>query len=307
MTDIESIDSIAFVERILGPKADPSAPPRLLVEVPHGADRRAHYEALRARMVGDLPKDLHCFFHVNTDVGAWQYGRRVAEQVIAARPDTSALLVRCLVPRTFVDLNRIVDAPDQLATSGMTSAIPSYVEEPADVSLLRSMHRSYEALIERAYALVCDAGGFALTPHTYGPRSLPIARVDREIVTALRLAHAPGVTDTHPLRPEVDFITKTKEGVLYAPQKVVEEVVAGLRASGLEVMENQTYCLTPSTQTWRWSSRYPEQVLCLEVRRDLLVEAYLPFDEMTPAPEKVERVATPIAAAITRWLATRAS
>ena len=27
-------------------------------------------------MRGDLPADLHAFTHVNTDVGAWQLGRR---------------------------------------------------------------------------------------------------------------------------------------------------------------------------------------------------------------------------------------
>jgi predicted N-formylglutamate amidohydrolase len=304
VSDLQSIDSIALVERIVGPKADPTATPRLLVEVPHGADRRAHYDALKARMVGDLPEDLHVFFHVNTDVGAWQYGRRVAEQVIAAQPDASALLVRCLVPRTFVDLNRTVDATDQLATGGVTSAIPSYVEDPADVALLRTMHRTYEALIERAYAFVCDAGGFALTPHTYGPRSLPIAKVDRDIVVALRKAYDGGA-DTMPLRPEVDLITKAKDGTPYAPRSVVDDVMAGLRENGLEVIENTTYCLVPSTQTWRFATRYPDQVLCLEVRRDLLVEQYLPFEEMVVVPERIERVATPIAAALSRWLESR--
>lgn len=305
VTNIDSIDSVASVERILGPAADPAAPPSLLVEVPHGADRRAHYDALRARLVGDLPADLHVFFHVNTDVGAWQYGRRVAERVVAARPDASALLVRCLLPRTFVDTNRTIDAVDALATGGVTSSIPSYVEDVADVTLLRRLHREYEALIERAYTLVCDAGGLALSPHTYGPRSLPIKAVDRGIVTALRLAHAPEVLDTHPLRPEVDLIVSTKEGALLAPPSVVADVEAGLGDAGLAVARNATYQLVPSTQTFRWATRYPGQIFCLEVRRDLLVEAYLPFEEMTPRPASIERVAAPIATAIERWLAAR--
>ena len=67
---------VVDVEIVRGARARPDAPPDLLVEVPHGADRRAHYDALRARLRGDLPADLHAFFHVNTDVGAWQLGRR---------------------------------------------------------------------------------------------------------------------------------------------------------------------------------------------------------------------------------------
>src|SRR5689334_15142655 len=97
---LASIEGVADVERIDGARAG-TGRPALLVEVPHGADRRAHYDALRARMVGALPDDLHVFFHVNTDVGAWQYGRRVAERVVAARPELSAVVVRCLIPRTF--------------------------------------------------------------------------------------------------------------------------------------------------------------------------------------------------------------
>ena len=98
------------------------------------------------------------------------------------------------------------------------SAATSY--KGGDRVISTTTHRTYEALIEEAYALVCDAGGFALSPHTYGPRSLPIAKVDRDIVTALRLADAPDVRDTHPLRPEIDLITRTKEGELKAPARV---------------------------------------------------------------------------------------
>src|SRR4030081_1954587 len=97
---IESIPEVAEVERIFGEACDPSVPPALLVEVPHGADRRAHYEALRRHLVGDLPADLHIFFHLHPDIGACESGRLVAEQVVPAAPGRSALLIRCLVPRT---------------------------------------------------------------------------------------------------------------------------------------------------------------------------------------------------------------
>src|SRR5262245_44400562 len=107
---IASLEGVADVERIDGRDADPAATPCLLVEVPHGAETRAEYDALRGRLVGDLPADLHVFYHVNTDVGAYGYGRRAAERVIAAVPSRSALIVRARIPRTFIDVNRIESA-----------------------------------------------------------------------------------------------------------------------------------------------------------------------------------------------------
>jgi hypothetical protein len=296
---------VAHVERIDGPSADPRAAPALLIEVPHGADRRAHYDALRARMIGELPADLHVFFHVNTDVAAWDYGRRVAEKVIAARPDRSALLVRCLVPRTLIDTNRLEESTDGLASGGMTAGVAPYVRHRDDIALLVALHREYVALVERAYAEVCDAGGLALCPHTYGPRSMGIDAIDERIVDALRRAHEPDEWARWPVRPEIDLITRAPGGVVLAPEDLVRDVIAGYRAIGIAPAECATYELHPSTQTARWSARWPSHVLCLEVRRDLLVERYTPFEEMHAAPDAVERIATPLAVAIDRWLAAR--
>ncbi|MBM4283303.1 MAG: hypothetical protein FJ137_22015, partial [Deltaproteobacteria bacterium] len=49
------IPGVVDVELLSGAQASPSTSPSLLVEVPHGACRRVHYDALRARMKGDLP------------------------------------------------------------------------------------------------------------------------------------------------------------------------------------------------------------------------------------------------------------
>ncbi|MDQ3037309.1 MAG: hypothetical protein M3Y87_33250 [Myxococcota bacterium] len=295
---IASLDGVAFVERIDGPEADPGAAPCLLVEVPHGADRRAHFDALRARLVGDLPEDLHVFFHVNTDVGAWEYGRRVAERVLAADPRRSALLVRALVPRTFVDVNRLEDAADALASGGMTAGVAPYVRDPSDIALLLELHRAYVRIAERAYALVCGAGGLALSPHTYGPRTMGIARIDDGIVDALRKAHEPEAWAGWPLRPEIDLITRTDDGTRHAPAGVVDALLEAYRAMGLQAIEGAAYTLHPSTQTHRFSMRHPRQVLCLEVRRDLLVEAYTPFEEMRVRADAADRIAAPIADAL---------
>jgi hypothetical protein len=42
----------------------------VLLEVPHGATRRAELDGLAALLRGQLPRGLDAFFHVNTDEGA---------------------------------------------------------------------------------------------------------------------------------------------------------------------------------------------------------------------------------------------
>ncbi len=301
--EIETHPGVAHVERWRGAEAAPDAAATLLVEVPHGADERAHYDALRARLVGDLPADLHEFFHANTDIGAWQYGRRVVERLVAARPTLSAVLVRSLIPRTFIDCNRLEDAA---ASGGVTAGVAPYVDHPDDRALLLSLHRAYVAVIEAHYADVCDAGGFALTPHTYGPYELPIAQIDRAIVENLRACHRPEVVPTLPVRPEIDLLTRTKDGVRLAPEGIVEDLLAGYAAAGFTPTEGSAYRLVPSTQTWRYVTRYPEQVLCLEVRRDLVVETYTALSAMKVNDDAIDRVATPLVDGIGRWMDRRA-
>ncbi len=296
------IPDIALVRVLHGARARPDAAPSVLIEVPHGATTRAHYEVWRAKMVGALPEDLHAFFHLNTDVGAWDYGLRVAERLTEARPELSALLIRCLVPRTFIDTNRVPDAADALATGGMTPAIAPYVEDERDRATLFGAHRSYVDLVERAYAAVCEAGGFALSPHTYGPRTLAVTKIDRDIVQHLKRAHEPAALEAAPLRPELDLITRTFAGERIAPRGIVEELIAAYAAVGVTASESATYKMSEATQAWRWQTTYPEQMLCLEVRRDLLVEAWTPFEEQTVREDAADRFAGPLASAILRRL-----
>jgi len=296
-----SLPGVADVEILRGSSAPSDAAPDLLVEVPHGADRRAHYDALRALLVGDLPDDLHEFFHVNTDVGAWQVGRRVAEHVIAADPHRSAVIVRSLIPRTFVDCNRLEDATDDLAKGGMTAGVAPYVRHPDDVRLLLERHRAYTAVAQAAYEAVCGHGGFALVPHTYGPVTLGIEKVDDGIVAALRAAHEPAAYATWPVRPEVDLITRTADGTSYAPEGAEQAVAAAL--AGFEVAANKTYAMHPSTMGYRWATRWPGRTLCFEVRRDRLVPEWRWSEEMHPDPAMVDRFARPLADLLRSWLA----
>lgn len=303
---LTSIDSVAHVETLNGPDADPSAPYDLLIEVPHGADERAHYDALASRMKSALPADLQVFFHVNTDIGAWDYGRRAAELVLASHSTARALLVRCLVPRTFVDTNRELVARDDLARGGLTGAMPPYITDPSDHALLNAMHTEYVNLIDAAYEAVCGGHGMALSPHTYGPYLLPIERIDEHIVEALRAAHAPAILPTLKVRAEIDLLTDTKDGARLADPTLTEAIAENLTGAGFEVARNASYCLLPGSQTHRQSVRYPGRVFCLEARRDLLVETYAPLDAMRVDPNEIERLAAPIATAMGAWLERRA-
>ncbi len=293
MPSIESVPGVADVEAF----GRGDGPIDLLVEVPHGADRRAHYDALRARLRGALPAGLEEFFFVNTDVGAWQVGRRVGELV--ARAGRRVVVVRSLIPRTFIDCNRVEDA---MAASGMTASVPAYVRDAADRALLLDLHRRYVALVEESVAAL--AGGFMLMPHTYGPRTLGIDTIDETIVDALRAAHAPGRYETWPVRPEVDLITRTADGTLHAAAPVVSAVAAAYRGLGLEVAENRTYAMHPSTQGLRWALRLPDRTFCLEMRRDLLCPGWTWNQENEVSQTAADRFASPIADAIGAWLAS---
>lgn len=296
LTPPTAIPGVVDVHWIDGAAADPTAVPDLLVEVPHGADRRAHYDALAGRLRGTYPEDLHVFFHVNTDVGAYQVGRRAAEQVVAAHPERRAVVLRCLVPRTFIDCNRVTGGEiGNLKTARMTRAMPPYVRDPADRALLLELHGRYVAVAEAAYDWVCGAGGMALNPHTYGPRTLAVSEVTERIVEDLRQAHTPEVYEASSLRPEVDLIMRTQEGEYLGPDGAEEALVEAYAAEGLTAAVSRTYTLHRVTQGFRFSSAHPGRVIGLELRRDLLVEDWLPFEEQVIDDDAITRAARPLA------------
>jgi len=301
-----SLEGVAFVEVLRGAEAPDDVHPSLLVEVPHGADQQVHYDALRSRLQGELPSELDHFFHVNTDVGAWAYGRATAEAVLEANPTRAALLVRSLIPRTFIDCNRPA-TKEGSAEHGVTAGIPGYVEDPADLELLNSLHRSYVELAERAFDAVCGDGGFALVPHTYAPRTVGISSVGRDIVDRLHEVYAPDLVETWPLRAEVDLLTREQDATLLAPQGVEEKLLAAFSLAGFSPVANDTFFLHEATLGHGWSAAHPGRVTCLEIRRDLVVEEWLPFVEKSPCRERIARVAGVLAPAFDDLLATAPS
>lgn len=260
-------------------------PPDLVIEIPHGATRTADFTALAARLSSPLPDGLVDFFHVNTDAGAPELGEAIARAL-----DVRVVLLRCRVPRTFIDCNRVIDAaPEDFKAGKVTPGLMPWITDAADRALLRGLYDRYVATVD-AHA---RAAGAMLLLHTYAPRTVGV-EVDLDIVTNLRRAYLPDVDPTWPLRPEVDVIGAPE----HAPAAVVEEL---RRRLPFPVAESATYPMHPSTLAWRHVERLPGRVICLEVRRDLLADPFTPFAEMHISPVKVAELATPIAHALRRF------
>jgi hypothetical protein len=136
--------------------------------------------------------------------------------------------------------------------------------------------------------------------HTYAPRSVDV-EVDADIVKNLHHAYLPDVEPTWPLRPELDVIGRTVEGVSHAPEAVVNALTEAMGAQGIRVASSETYPMHPSTMAWHHTTSWPGRTLCLEVRRDLVADPFDPFVEMRIGAEKVSRLAGWIVPALSRW------
>ena len=291
----ESVEGVCEVEVVAGREAPAGAPPGLLIEVPHGATRSLHYEKTRQRLVGEYSDDLKEFFHVNTDVGSIEVARHVARAVAGS---ADVLIVRGLIPRTFVDCNRVLEGgPSAEVREGITPGLPGYVSDPEDVRTLTRMHEEYQVEARKAYEAVCGKGGSALVLHTYAPRSVEIDRVDDGIVAALHRAYEPEMYDSWDRRPDVDVISEDVDGDRLAPPAMVQRLREAYAALGISVAENRTYRLFPGTMGYVQSKRYPQRVTCVEINRALLVQEFRPFEEMRIDDAKARRMAGPIATA----------
>ncbi len=330
--DVESADggssSLPVVEVSLfaSEGTDPAPAPDMLIEIPHGATKRRHYDAVRRQLKGDLPEDLVDFFFVNTDVGSAEVARQVADLVTgpdlvstlgefldprlvgeaAALGPRSILVLRCLIPRTFIDTNRVLDADSPPSgKSALSPAIPTYVRDEEDRTELRSLYARYHAVVGQAYERVCGAGGFALVPHTYAPKAVRVESFDEGIGRALRQAYEPGRYEQWPTRPAVDIISEKPDGVKLAPRRLVEAIQRNYARIGIQATENVTYPLHPTAMGYHYSNDYAGQVLCMEIARDLLAEPFAPFEEMHIAEHKVAAMSAPIAAALVAELVRR--
>lgn len=298
-----SLSGVLDVRLVRGARAPAGALPDVLFEVPHGATTSADFDALAAALHGPFPPDLRSFYFVNTDVGAPELALAAAERVTRDDPSRTALVLRCRIPRTFVDCNRRIDAdarPQASAAGQMTPGLPPYVSDARDVALLvEQRYRPYREAVSAAFDAVCGAGGTGLMVHTYAPRSVDVP-VDERIVESLRAAYAPGQRERWPLRPEVDLISTTPDGRMLADAGLVERAARAFGALGLCVARNEAYPLHPSSLACTFAERHPGRTLCFEVRRDLLLEEFTPFVELHVDAARAERLAGALAQALAR-------
>ncbi len=300
---LRSIPDVADVHWIRGDGCADSVAPSLLIEVPHGATETGDFEALATQLRSPLPDGLVDFFHVNTDVGAFELALAAALHCVSDAP-AAVLIVRSRIPRTFIDCNRSIDeSPAAFRAGKVTPGLMPWVTHVEDIALLRERHARYVDLVRAATAALAPDAGVLLL-HSYAPRTVGV-EVDLDIVKNLRVAYRPDVEATWPMRPEFDLITRDLEGRSHAPTAVVDALRRGLGACGWTVADSETYPLHPSTLAWDHVMQRPGRALCLEVRRDLLADPFDPFTRMQISAGKVDRIARPLATALAAWGSAR--
>jgi hypothetical protein len=297
-----SIPGILDVVLIRGAQAQPEAALDLVIEVPHGATTTADFTALAAQLTSPLPDDLIAFFHVNTDAGAPELALATARRLVTDQPARSVAILRCRIPRTFIDCNRRIDAaPDEFRAGKVTPGVMPWITTAEDRAVLRAAYDRYVGAVRDA-AGELGPGGAMLLLHSYAPRSVDV-EVDLQIVPSLRRAYQPDRESTWPLRPEVDVIGRALDGTDHAPPAVVGALRGELAGLGIAVADSATYPLHPSTLAWDHVMARPGRALCVEFRRDLLAERFVPFVELRIADAQVDRLAAPLARALARWWA----
>jgi len=311
------LDPVAYERRHLSRGVDPEGAPDWLLELPHAATRESYFDVVRQRLTGDLPGDLKDYFFVNTDAGAPEYAEQTARMIVEPRAHAQVveLLPRAVLeaaerlprhvwvigsrlPRTFIDCNRRLDLdPARFEDAKLNTALPEYIRDPQDRMRLSAAHETYRQRIDAAYCDVCENGGRALQLHTYAPRSIQIESYDENIGEALRRAYEPEAYAGWPRRPDVELIFEDDDGRFLGPPGLVDRLRDAYAKIGVAAAENTTYRLHPPSVAHHFATRYPGQVMCIEISREQLADPFTPFAEMRIDPAKAERFAAPLAAA----------
>ncbi len=269
-----------------------SGTPDLVIEIPHGATKTTDFTSLEKQLTSPLPPGLIDFFHVNTDAGAPELGRAIAERF-------NAVVLRCRIPRTFIDCNRRIDASLADFKEGkVTPGLMPWITTDHDRQLLRGLYDRYITTVRETLDAAPNAALLLL--HTYAPRSVEI-EVGPDVGPKLRAAYEPDVEPTWKMRPEIDVISKDLDGKSYAPPAVLETLRTELAALDLPVAESATYPMHPSTLAYDHVSARPGRAICVEVRRDLLADPFTPFAQMHIGTQKVARLVGPFVNALRRF------
>jgi hypothetical protein len=287
---MQSTPDVVDVEVIRGARAS-GEQLDLVIEIPHGATRTAEYTRYAEQLTSPLPPNLVDFFHVNTDSGAPELGVAVAQRLVAALPERAVALLRCRIPRTFIDCNRRIEAAQK---TGMTPGLMPWITSAEDRALLHGAYDRYVATVAAAKARLRPDGAMLML-HTYAPRTVPV-EVDAQIVEKLHAAYEPAAQAKWPMRPELDVIGRALDGTNHAPAPVVE--VLRRELAPMKVADSASYPMHPSTLAFEHVIAMPGRTLCLEVRRDLLAEPFVPFAQAKISAAAVDRLAGPLATAL---------
>lgn len=284
----DSVPGVVEVE-VFASTAEPKQ--WLFIEVPHGATRRSDYDAVEKKLKSRLPAQLEHFFYVNTDIGAPEGARWIAKTLSAHR--VNVVIARCLIPRTFIDTNRVLGGQ---AGEGLTGSMPTYITHLDDQTYLQGLHAEYHRVVDQLYNEVCrNADGLALQLHSYAPKSVGIEKVDENIVQALHTAYEPSNYGRWPDRPAVDIICATKDGNFRAAPRLVAAAIKAWAEAGVTATENGTYHLHPVTMGMTYTRAFPHQVLCVELNRGLVCDPFVPFGESPISEAKVGHLVAPLA------------
>ena len=264
----------------------------LLIELPHGATKTEDFVWYQNRLQGHFPKNIVDFFYVNTDVGSPEIALEIAQKL----SDTHEVhIIQSHIPRTFIDCNRVVGEGISYSEGGVTPATPSYVTNSHDIDFLYTAYHAYQNYTKELYAKVCgNWKGHALMLHTYALRTVPITKVDHDIVQRLHDFYDTEKILDCKLRPQIDIIHKTPNGEVLIDASLIHNITRAFEERGFGVENGASYPLHPVTTAHKHAQQHPLQTLCLEVRRDLVVSKWSPFEEMPISKQKSQMIASSI-------------
>ncbi|HLL24158.1 MAG TPA: hypothetical protein VK427_18625, partial [Kofleriaceae bacterium] len=179
-----------------------------------------------------------------------------------------------------------------------TPGLMPWITSAEDRALLLAAYERYVGAVADTKARLAPDGAMLML-HTYAPRTVPV-EVDERIVESLHAAYQPAAYAEWPVRPELDVISRELDGTDHAPTQVVDALRRTL--PGMTIADSASYPLHPSTLAFEHVRAMPGRTLCLEVRRDLLADPFVPFAEAQISSDAVDRLAGALATALrTFW------
>lgn len=294
---IQTHDSHEF----LGSEATADLAATIFLEIPHGATTQAHLDAIKT-IGAQAPEDWDTFYWCSTDQGApevaleaarrlvdeaWlaeRLGDRAAQQAAARR----VVVIRGLIPRHYIDLNRLWIDEDEAKKTGLTPIIPSFLkDQPEPGTKLRALYRAYHEAINAQYQQTCQAQGQAMQVHTYSPRS--VSAPGGVTGALLRDAWSDAKRETWPLRPPGQLITGRADEPPLSDAQLTAMMLARFEQAQLKLSVNDPFSFHPVTTLDALGHRWPGQIMAIELGRDQLTSSYDPLGPWTPSQEAVER------------------